>query len=130
MIKKIDNCKLSPEERFKALTIIEDDPNVINLIQSMTKELNEFELPQLQDNNVGNFARLYIPGNIHHFHKPSDPSVKETGMYDTLMVTPLFFSKILLMDGFLADHSAKNYELVLESLCSSLPTDRTPSGKF
>ena len=120
MIKKIDKCRLSAHERFKAAILSKDHPSIFDLLKIVKEELTDIDLLWRQDNDHDDFPRLHIPGNIHYFYKPADPFYEDRHLYKAVMVSPFFFSKILLMDGFFADHLPDKYEHALESLCRDL----------
>ena len=115
VLQRIDMLKLDMKERLQAAISNHNHPIIINLINMIKSAIDDSHFANVLASNDDHFIRLHIPGRLHLLHK------KPNRDYHVLRRKSEFFKRMLLVEGFFADHLPDQYEDALKNVCQSLP---------
>lgn len=110
-LQKIDSLRLGVKERLKAALSDINNPVILNVVSMIRSALEDTEFARILASNDSHFVRLHIPGRIHLLQR------KPNKEYRALKKNREFFKRMLLAEGFFADHLPDQYELALTSIC-------------
>lgn len=113
-LQKIDRLKLDMKERLQAALSDHNHPIIINLINMIKAVVEDSHFAEILASNDAHFIRLHIPGRIHLLHK------KPNKDYHVLRRESDFFKRMLLIEGFFADHLPDQYENALKNVSNHL----------
>ena len=111
VLQRVDTLKLGMKERLKAALSDHDHPILISLINMIKSAVEDTAFGDILASNDDHFVRLHIPGKIHWMQRKPNKS------YRVLQKGSDFFKRMLLVDGFFADHLPDQYEHAFENIC-------------
>lgn len=114
-LQRVDKLKLNMKDRLQAALADHNHPVIINLINMIRTAIEDSLFTNILTSNDDHFIRLHIPGRIHLLHQ------KPNKDYQLLSRESSFFKRMLLVEGFFADHLPDKYENALQNVCNTLP---------
>lgn len=111
-LKKIDSLDLDLKDRMKVFFCAIHNPLMKNIVERVKLVLQDMNMPGFLDEAESHFAKLSIPGRIHWMLKKP-----QENKYAVSRKNSNFFSHMLLVEGFFADHLSDQYENAFDALC-------------
>ncbi len=113
-LQRIDNLQLDLKERIAVFFFAVTHPMITKIVDMVRSVIEDTSFHHLLSENDSHFARLHIPGKIHLMQKALHGK-----RYNVCRKNSNFFSHMLLVDGFFADHLPDQYENAISAVCEA-----------
>eukprot|EP00794_Sanderia_malayensis_P003386 gene3386-3876_t len=113
-LQKVDSLKLNLKERIAVFFFAASHPIMSRIIDMIRSVIEDINFRQLQAEDESHFERIFIPGQIHLMQK-----TQEENEYVVCRKNNNFFTHMLLVEGFFADHLPDKYENAITSVYES-----------